>query len=183
MKKYIFIAFIAFIGLSVNAQKKEATIKWMTFEEAVKAQAKKPKKIMLDAYTIWCGPCKMLDKNTFTNPDLIEYVNKNYYAVKFNAEGNDVVNFQGKTYTNPQFDPIKTGRNSQHEFSRFLGVKGYPSIFFLDEKAAVIDNVLGYRTPQELEFDLKFYNENKHVTLTNKEEQEKLRLGFKPTFN
>ena len=60
----------------------------MSLEEAVAAQAVHPKKIMMDVYTSWCGPCKMLDKNTFQNPDVVEYVNENYYAVKFNAEGN-----------------------------------------------------------------------------------------------
>ena len=41
----------------------------------------------MDMYTVWCGPCKMLDKNTFHNKDVADYINKYYYAVKFNAEG------------------------------------------------------------------------------------------------
>ncbi|MDP3352631.1 MAG: thioredoxin fold domain-containing protein [Flavobacteriaceae bacterium] len=182
MKKYLFIAFIAFIGLSVNAQKKEATIKWMTFEEAVKAQAKKPMKIMLDAYTTWCGPCKLLDKNTFTNPDLIDYVNKNFYAVKFNAEGNDVVKFKGQTLTNPNFDATKTGRNSQHQLSQVLGVSAYPTILFLDEKADVITPVIGYRTAQELELYLKFFKEDSYKKITSQEDFNKYASEFKPSF-
>lgn len=182
MKKYIFTVLIVFAGLTVNAQKKGASINWLTFEEAVLAQAKKPKKIMLDAYTTWCGPCKMLDKNTFTNPDLIDYVNKNYYAVKFNAEGNDVVNFKGKKHTNPNFDPKKTGRNSQHDFSKLLGVSAYPTILFLDENANVITPIIGYRTAQELELYLKFFKDNKHKEITDKESWEKYIAEFKPTF-
>lgn len=183
MKKYLIIALIILVSTSVNAQKKVATIKWLTIEEAVKAQAKNPKKIMLDAYTTWCGPCKLLDKNTFTNPDLIEYVNKNFYAVKFNAEGNDVVNFKGKTYTNPQFDPNKTGRNSQHQLSQILGVSAYPTILFLDEKASVITPVIGYRTAQELELYLKFFKEDTHKKITSQEEFSKYATEFKPSFN
>ena len=56
-----------------------------------------PKKIFIDAYTVWCAPCKMLDKNTFANKDVANYINKNYYAVKFNAEGNETIKFDGKT--------------------------------------------------------------------------------------
>ena len=48
---------------------------------------------MVDAYTVWCGPCKLLDKNTFGNKDVSDYLNANFYPVKFNAEGNEVVRF------------------------------------------------------------------------------------------
>ena len=39
---------------SVTAQE----INWVTFEEALELQKKKPKKIMIDMYTEWCGPCR-----------------------------------------------------------------------------------------------------------------------------
>ena len=66
MKKIILLLILLIAGVSVNAQ--ESEINWMSLEEAVQAQAKNPKKIMMDVYTSWCGPCKMLDKNTFQNP-------------------------------------------------------------------------------------------------------------------
>ena len=76
-------------------------INWLSVEEAVALQKKEPRAIMMDVYTTWCGPCKMLDRNTFKNPDVIEYINANYYAVKFNAEGDETVNFKDKTYLTP----------------------------------------------------------------------------------
>ena len=103
MKRILFIAAVLFFTVQVNAQE----INWVTLEEAVELQKKKPKKIMMDVYTNWCGPCKMLDRNTFHNKDVVDYVNKNYYAVKFNAEGNETVNFSGKTFDHPQYDPAK----------------------------------------------------------------------------
>ena len=42
-----------------------ASINWMSLEEAVAAQQKEPRKIMMDVYTQWCGPCKMMMANTF----------------------------------------------------------------------------------------------------------------------
>ncbi|MBS3993367.1 MAG: thioredoxin fold domain-containing protein [Bacteroidetes bacterium] len=182
MKKYIILVVVAVLSITTYAQKKATEIKWMTIEQAVEAQKKNPKKIMLDAYTTWCGPCKLLDKNTFSNADLIAYVNKNYYAVKFNAEGNDVVKYNGKTYTNPGFDPKKTGRNSQHQLSQVLGVTAYPTILFLDEKAAIITPVIGYRTAQELELYLTFFKEDKHKEIKDQESWEKYSAAFKPTF-
>ncbi len=82
MKKLFLL--VLFLGLGTYVQAQE-TVKWVTFEEALKLQKKKPKKIFMDVYTDWCGPCKMLDKQTFQNADVVKYLNENYYAVKFNA--------------------------------------------------------------------------------------------------
>ena len=70
-------------------------IKWISLEDAVYLQEAVPRNIIIDMYTNWCGPCKLLDRNTFANKDVAKYINDNFYAVKFNAEGNDIVNFKG----------------------------------------------------------------------------------------
>ena len=126
MKNILLLVFLFTIG-SVNSQE----INWMTMNEAIAAQKKEPKKIFMDVYTTWCGPCKMLDKNTFSDKEVIEYVNKNYYAVKFNAEGTEVVDYQDFVYTNPNYDPARKGRNSQHLFAHALKVNAYPTVVFL----------------------------------------------------
>ena len=60
-------------------------VNWMTIEKAQELQKTNPKNIIMDVYTDWCGPCKLMDKNTFQNEDVANYLNENYYAVKFNA--------------------------------------------------------------------------------------------------
>jgi thiol:disulfide interchange protein len=40
-------------------------INWISMNEAMKAQKTNPKNLILDVYTNWCGPCKLMDKNTF----------------------------------------------------------------------------------------------------------------------
>jgi hypothetical protein len=48
-------------------------------------------------------------------------VNKNFYAVKFDAESGEEVTFKGKTYKNPTFNPaMKTGRNGTHELTQAI---------------------------------------------------------------
>ncbi|HMS53720.1 MAG TPA: DUF255 domain-containing protein, partial [Chitinophagales bacterium] len=66
-------------------------VKWLTITEAEKAAKKKPKKIMIDVYTDWCGWCKKMDASTFKNPVVANYINQNYYAVKLNAERADSI--------------------------------------------------------------------------------------------
>src|SRR6185437_9293273 len=74
-------------------------IHWITSMDELQAKMQKePKKVYIDIYTGWCGWCKKMDASTFTNPSLIKYMNRNFYAVKFDAERKDAFTFQGKEY-------------------------------------------------------------------------------------
>ena len=109
-----------FIGCSITS----AQVNWMTINDALAAQKLKPKKIIIDVYTTWCGPCKLLDKNTFGNSEVSNFINSNYYPVKFNAEGKELVNYNGNQFENPQYDPNRKGRNARHQFTSYLGITG-----------------------------------------------------------
>lgn len=146
MKKLLLILFVALGTLAVQAQE----IKWMSLDEALAAQRKAAKPIFMDVYTDWCGPCKMLDRNTFSDKAVIDHINTNYYAVKFNAEGNAEVNYKGTKYTNPQYVADKKGRNAVHEFTRFLQVRAYPSMMIFDAKGEVKAPIVGYHNPEQL---------------------------------
>ena len=126
--KQSFLSLIFIVSFFENYSQQ---INWMSLDEAVEAQKTTPKNLIIDVYTNWCGPCKLMDKNTFSNPEIVSYINENYYAVKFNAEGNEKVNFMNKTFTNPNYDSSRSQRrNSSHEFTRFLGINAYPSTLF-----------------------------------------------------
>jgi thioredoxin-related protein len=179
----VFVAFATFAFTTKNTTAPSATINWMSFEEAIAAQKENPKKIMMDAYTNWCGPCKLLDKNTFHNADVVEYVNENYYAVKFNAEGNESITFRGKTYTNPRYNAAKANsRNSSHQLSSFFRIHAYPTILFLDEEANYLAPVKGYRTPKQLELYLKLFGNDDHKKVKTAEEWEAYQNNFIYTF-
>ena len=180
MKKIILllVAFV-FVG-TISAQ----DINWVTLEQAVELQKKNPKKIMMDVYTNWCGPCKMLDKNTFKNKDVADYVNKHYYAVKFNAEGNETVSFKGNTFTNPGYNPANANRrNSPHQLATYFSVRSYPTIIYLDEKGELLSPVIGYKTPQQIEVYLKLFKENAHVNMKTQEDFSAYYSAFKPEFS
>ena len=175
---YTLLVVISFTTVGVAQE-----INWITLEEAVKLQKKNPKKIMMDMYTNWCGPCKMLDKNTFQNKDVADYVNKHFYAVKFNAEGNETVTFKGKTYTNPGYDPAKANkRNSGHELARYFSIRSYPTIVYLDEDANLLAPIIGYQTPQQLELYLKVFKNNEHTNFKTQQDFQAFAQAFKPEF-
>lgn len=184
MKKLLFICLL--VGLTsftptTNTPEKE--INWVTIEEAIELQKKEPKKIIMDVYTNWCGPCKMLDKNTFHNEDVVNYINEHYYAVKFNGEGDDEVTYKENTYTNPNYDATKANRrNSAHQFTRALGVRAYPTMVFFDEDANVIAPISGYLKPRQIELYLKLFKTDKYKEMKTQEKFNEYYKSFKPTF-
>ena len=177
MKKLILFTFLLSLA-NISAQE----IRWMSMNEALEAQKKQPKKILLDAYTTWCGPCKLLDKNTFSDKKVIDFINKNFYAVKFNAEGTEEVTYQDFRYTNPNYQEGRKGRNTTHFFADALKLRGYPSLVFFKDNGDLIQAVPGYKTPQQLEIYLKMIANDDYLKLTTTEAWQKYQDNFKNTF-
>lgn len=138
MKKFIFIS-ILLAGLYLGADSQE--INWLSFEEAIEKNKENPKKIMVDVYTDWCGWCKVMDNKTFSNPVVAEYVNNNFYPVKFDAEQESAIEFNGQVY-----NYVSQGRRGYHELAAVLlnGKMSFPSVVFLDEDVNVIYPLQGY---------------------------------------
>ena len=179
MRKFSLMMVLLFVSFTFQAQE----IKWMSMNDALAAQKKQPKKIFMDAYTDWCGPCKLLDRNTFTNKDVIDFINENYYPVKFNAEGTETVNYQDLIFENPDHDPSRKGRNSTHEFARAMKITGYPSLVFFDEQGKLIGPIPGYRTPQQLELFLKLFKDEDYKKITSNEAFQEYSENFKNEFS
>jgi len=177
MKK-IGILLLLLVTTAITAQE----INWMSMSEALAAQKEHPKKIFMDVYTDWCGPCKLLDKNTFHNADVVKYVNENFYAVKFNAEGNEEFEYKGHTFTNPGYKEGKRGRNSQHIFANSLKIGGYPSMVFFDEDANMIFPVTGYYKPQQLEIYLKVVGSDYYKKITSQKQFKEYEKTFVGSF-
>lgn len=166
--------------IPLTAQEK---VHWMSMNEALEAQKKAPKKILMDAYTDWCPPCKMMDEKTYQNPDVVAYVNAHFYPVKFNAEGREKIRYQGQSFTNPKYDPKRKGkRNHQHALARALKISAYPTTVFFDEDAEVITAIRGYRKAQDFEIYLKMTAENAYKEINSKEEWQDYQKDFEATF-
>ena len=175
--KQLIIVLILSMSVQVGwAQKSK--INWMSFEEALVAQKNEPRKIMMDVYTDWCGPCKLLDKNTFQNPDVVAFVNANYYAVKFNAEGDENIQYKEFTFSNPNFDPKRKGRNATHELAGALNISAYPTIVFFNESGETLLPVKGYQSPNQLELFLKLFNNDDYKKISTQEQWETYQKQF-----
>ena len=143
------------------ADELKGPVKWYTFSEAVALQKKNPKPIMVDVYTSWCGPCKMMSANTFGNEIIAKYLNEKFYPVKFNAETRDTVRFNGITFANK--NPEGTPR-PVHDFAISIlnGKLMYPSIVFLNEDIKIIQTITGYHAADQFEPFIKFFGSGKY---------------------
>ena len=135
MKKIsILLVFGLFLSFSFRASA-QSEITWLKFEEDVKANESQKKMLFVDVYTDWCGWCKKMDKDTFTDPKVIEYINTNFYAVKLNAEDTQrTFNFMGKEYNEAQM-------------AAAMRVRSYPNFVIIDPTLQNITQMPGYREP------------------------------------
>jgi len=158
------------IKLSASSDETGGPVKWYTFEEAVTLQKKDPKPIMVDIYTSWCGPCKMMTANTFGNEIIAKYLNEHYYPVKFNAETRDSVKFNGFVFANK--NPEGTQR-PVHDFAISIleGKLSYPSIVFLNEEIKKIHTVVGYYKADQFEPVMKYFGSGKYKDIPWEEYQ------------
>ena len=165
MKKVLFFI----IAVICGAQAVTAQVKWMGIEEAMRKQDSMPKTVMIDMYTDWCGWCKKMDAETFSNPELAAYINANFYPVKFDAETTDTIMFPIKhtdektgkvTSELKPFINMQTGNRSPHLLAQMLlsGRMSYPTIVFIDFEGNIAP-VPGYQTVENLEPLLIYFAE------------------------
>jgi thioredoxin-related protein len=161
---------ISFVSLSQEVNK-TSEIKWMSMQEAFEASDNQnnTKKIFIDIYTDWCKWCDEMDKTTFTDTLLTAYMNKHYYAVKFDAESDDTITYRGVSFGNAAPGVKKKGeRGSYHLFASGLldGQLSYPSYVVLDEHHTRLSIYKGYLQINELMSVLVFFALNQHQQFT-----------------
>lgn len=174
MSRFLLILSCLLASYQLDAQ--TTGIHWMSFTEAMEASKTERKKILIDFYTDWCGWCKKMDASTFSDPKVAEYINANYYAVKFNAEKEGPITVGDTTYA---IIP-NAGRNGTHGMAITLlnGKMSYPSFVFLDEYFNLLSPLQGYHTSSQLEAPLKYFGDNAYKTMNWTQYQQQ----FKGTF-
>lgn len=94
--------------------------KHISLDEALELAKKENKSVFIDIYATWCGPCKYLSKNIFTDEDLGDYMNENFICIKLDGEESD-------------------GDNLMYEFD----LSSYPTMLFIDGNKKLLKKLVG----------------------------------------
>jgi len=124
MKYLLSTFFLIILSLNVNAQGIEFFEG--TYQEALAKAQTEEKLIFVDAYATWCGPCKRMAKNVFTHPEVGEYYNQAFIALKLDMEKSE-------------------GRKFGQEFP----VRAYPTLFYINEKGELLKKVVGGKSVEQ----------------------------------
>lgn len=98
-----------------------------TWSEAVKKAKAENKPIFLDVYATWCGPCKQLKRNTFSDKEVGEYFNSKFINVSLNGEQAE-------------------GRALMTRYN----LRAYPSLLIIDQNEVATVIEAGFKTPNKL---------------------------------
>lgn len=108
-----------------------AKTEWIGFDQAMARASAEQRYVITDYYTSWCKWCKVMDEKTYTDPGVVEAINKNFLAVKIDGESSEKLTYQGKEMT-------------QTDLTQLLKVEGFPTTVVMDAQGKVLVQIAGY---------------------------------------
>jgi len=123
MQKRLILNLFLSLGLLTSSftSLEEGELKWLDWNTGYKKGMKENKIILVDAYTEWCGWCKRMDKDTYSNQDIVKKINKHFIPIKFNPELQQTYYIDSASYSGRELHAmLSKGQNT-----------GYPTTYFL----------------------------------------------------
>lgn len=124
--KSIFLFLFVVCGTVFNAQE-SIQFEDKSFAEILNKAKKEKKIIFMDAFAAWCGPCKMMEKNTFPKESVRSFYNANFINARFDME-----------------------KGEGREIAKKYQVYSYPTFLFLNGDGEIVHKSYGYQ--EEAEF-------------------------------
>ncbi len=149
-------------------------INWLELSDVNAKLVVQQKPVLIDLYTNWCHWCKVMDKKTYSNPKVIEYLEEHFYLAKVDAESKDVITWKNKSYSYNQ--PYKI-----NDFALFLtqGQPSFPSTIIIVDDIPTPIAIPGFMEPKELELIVKYFGEGAYKDKTFPEFQKTFRSTWR----
>jgi thioredoxin-related protein len=116
---------------------------WRDFGRGLSEAKAQRKRILVDVYTDWCGWCKRMDRDTYSEPEVQKYLSRTFVPVRLNAEAPTRVGYKGNEY-------------SYRQLASGFRVTGYPTALFLESDGTHIVSAPGYMKATDFLSVLRF---------------------------
>jgi thioredoxin-related protein len=121
---------------SAPAPAGDGRLTWSELDPALTEAKRANKPVLVDVYTDWCGWCKRMDKTTYGNPEVRDYVARSFVTARVNAEDDKRrASYLGESRT-------------YRQFADGFRISGYPTTIFLAPDGELITLLPGYVKPQ-----------------------------------
>jgi len=175
MQKLILIFLSASLISFVSADRSVLSdhIDWLNLKEAAISLQKEKKPVLIDLYTNWCGWCKVMDKKTYSNKNVAQYVQDRFYPVKLNAESKEAIEWNGQIYHfNPDF--------RSNEFAVYLtqGRLEFPTTVIIPQDGSAPQAIPGYLEPKDFELIAKYFGEGEYGKISFAEYQKNFKSSW-----
>ncbi len=140
---------------------KSLVLDWLSYNEGLTLAEEENKYILINFYTDWCGYCKKMDKEAYSNEEVKSILNENFVIVKVNAESENKVIENGEEIT-------------ERELAKLYQVSGYPTTWFLESNHSHIAPLPGYVTTEQFIPVLNYIGEGWYKSISFKEYIEKI---------
>jgi thiol-disulfide isomerase/thioredoxin len=119
-KQFSFLFLVLFVTSVSFAQNRSIQFEHGTFAELLAKAKKENKMIFIDCYTTWCGPCKWMAKNVFTNDTAADFYNKNFVNAKIDMENGEGI-----------------------EIAKKYGIQAYPTLLYINSDGTQMHRICG----------------------------------------
>jgi len=96
------------------------------------------KYIFLDCFTTWCGPCKRMEKEVYTNDTVGDYFNTKFISVKVQMDK-----------TKKDDKRVQSWYQAAEDIASKFKVQAYPTFIFLSPSGKTTHKEIGFKLPKE----------------------------------
>jgi thioredoxin-related protein len=172
-KLFFLSAWLAIFSCAHKPAPSADRLKWMNLVDATESLQKEKRPVLIDLYTDWCGWCKVMEKKTYSNKNVMQYVQEKFYPVKVNAESRETITWNGKSYSfNPNY--------RTNDFAVYVtqGRLEFPTTVFIPADGGEPQAIPGYLEPKDFELIVKYFGDGGYGKISFEEYRKNFKASW-----